>query len=415
MERYRKVKTVRLDLLRDVKLTPLGAFVRDGVIYPGYIGQNQRVNPVKNLISMVNSDYGSCLLAVTSAGETYYGSRLGGASLQRIYSDGAQYGFVFETRDPDGPKAVALSGTHYTVSGPQGRTHGSLSVSLSCGVMKNGRLFGCDSSNRYMLRWSGTGGWQDWEEEIGGSGHFFFKPDYGYITGIFDMDGEIVVLFEYGIARVSVGGNPETFRIIDILKCPHYRNSTAALAADGLYFVTDGGFMRYSNGKITLLKGLITDDIQSTTSGYIGYGQFYFVCGSSRSLAKNVVYVYDIFNEAYQIADVPAYFVNCDSTSLLAYTDSTVYRLKKEVSGWRYTVQTENLDFGCDQRKLIKRLEIDCDTDISLSIANGIYQRSVSKPAKRTRVFMRGPYFCIKFTGATGRVRSAYITVEVPE
>lgn len=415
MERYRKVKTVRIDLLRDVKLTPLGAFVRDGVVYPGYLGQNQRVDPVKNLTSMVNSDYGSCLLAVTSTGEVYYGSRLSGAAMQRLYSDGTQYGFVFEARDPDGPKAVALSGYHYTSSNSKGRTHGSLAVSLSCGVMKNGRLFGCDSSNRYMLRWSGPGGWQDWKEEIGGAGHFFFEPVYGYITGIFDMNGEIVVLFEYGIARLSVGGNPETFRIIDTFRCPHYRNLTAALAADGLYFVTDGGFMRYSNGKLTLLKGLITDDIQSTTSSFIGYGQFYFVCGSSRSLAKDVIYVYDIFNEAYQIADIPAYFVNCDNTSLLAFTDSTVYRMRKDVSGWRYTVQTEDIDFGCDRRKLLTYLEIDCDTDVSLTIANGKYQRGVSRPAKRTKIFMRGPYFCFRITGATGRVRSAYITAEVPE
>ncbi len=413
MERYKKVKKVRINLLDGPRVLPFGAFVKNGQVTPGFTWQNQRTVPPERIVGMLNSNFGNCLLATTYDGGVYYATRAGATKLARIYSDGGSSGFLLDVRDDGGKKAIAFSGSYYTSQSGGTRRHGEYPNPLCCGVIKNGRLFGADLSDRYVLRWSGKNGWDDGTAGITDAGSFAFGGNWGYIRDIFDVGGELIVMFETGLGRMSVGGNPENFKVVEVQSLPMFSRYTAAVYDGCIYFVNECGFMRYKDGKVTKVEGLISDDISAATSAFIWHGQYYFVCGTSRSLGRKVIYVYDIFCDKYQMVDVPAYFVYYDMNSVIAYTESTVYRLNTG-KNWMYSVEAENIDFGAEGRKLVTCIEADCDEDVSVSISNGVYTRTLYGITKKIRLNMRGDTFKVTFSGANGSVRSAYLTAEVP-
>lgn len=416
MGRYKKVKQVRVNILEGPGVKPFGAFIKDGQLFPGFVAQDQKAAVHPKIVSLVNSNQCSCLLGVDSGGGIYYGTRKGGAALKMYFDQAVLGGFAFETREGDDPKVVALAGMKYATCYKQTPEQGEIPFYLYCGAIKSGRLFAGDNHNRYTLRWTGVNGWKDWEEGgAEGAGKLYFDPEWGYIMGVFDIGGELIVLLEFGVARLDVDGNPETFKIKEIIKCPISWEYSAVKTEDGLLFLTHSGLMRYRDGKVTAVEGLITDDATSPTVCSGWHGRFFFACAKSRSLNRSVVYVYDIFRDAYHIVDIPAYSIQADSTSVLAYSASTVYRLRMEYSGWNYEVISEKINFGSDVRKLATFLEVDCDPGVTVSVSNGRYTRTYASPDKKIRLNMRGSDFSVTFTGSTGGVRSAYLTAEVPE
>ncbi len=416
MGRYKKVKQVRVNILEGPGVKPFGAFIKDGQLSPGFVAQDQKATVHPYLLSLVNSNPCNCLLGVDSGGRVYYGTRIGGAALKKVFDQTVGGGFVIETREGDEPKVVAYAGIKYVTCKSQNPVQGDLPVYLYCGTMKNGRVFAGDNHNRYTLKWSGVNGWNDWAEGgAAGAGSLVFDPEWGYVMGVFDIAGELIVLMEFGVARLDVGGNPETFKIKEIIKCPISWQYCAVKTEDGLLFLTHSGLMRYRDGKVTAVEGLITDDATNPTLCSGWHGRFFFACAKSRSLNRSVIYVYDIFHDAYHIVDIPANAVHADSLSVLAYTSSTVYRLRMEYSGWNYEVVSEKINFGSDMRKLATFLEVDCDSGVTVTVSNGRYTRKYASPDKKIRLNMRGSEFSVTFTGSSGRVRSAYLTAEVPE
>lgn len=413
MGRYPKFKHVRQDILKSSVLQPTGAFVKDGKIFTGWKGVNERVSVANGLTAMLMSEVGNGILAGTDNGEIYSGAS--GTGLTLNYSDGGTSPFVFETYENSVSRAVLLSGKTFTTLYGGNLFHGELPAKLRCGTMRRGRLFGADNDNAYILRWSGPKGFTDWIEDISGAGNLVLEPSGGQISDIFDFEDELVVFREQSVMRFSVFGNPENFREIDTVVLPRIYRHTAAIAGDSILFFTSGGLMRYHGGKVTKTDGLISCDLTSPTSAFVYDGRHYFICGKSKSMAKSVVYVYDFWDGGYEIIDVPAYFISQDSTSLLAYTHSTIYRLRFGYEYIQYEVTTGNIDFGTNRRKLLTELEMDCDDDVRVSISNGRSTKTFRSVNGRTRLNMRGAEFKVTFSGYGGSVRSAHITAEVIE
>lgn len=413
MGEYPKFKRMRIDLLKSTKLQPVGAFVNDGKITGGWV-EVRGGAPTFNgrLAAHCASTVGGGILAATDSGEIYTGS-LGG-ELVLAHSDGGATPFVFETQDT-AARAVLLSGTTLTTLHGGSIAHLEFPVELSCGAMRRGRLFGADAQNPYILRWSGPKGFNDWLGGILGAGSLTLEPFGGSISNIFDFEDKLVVFREQMIMRFSVYGNPENFKQVDTAITPKIYRSTAAISGDSILFFSSGGLMSYRGGKVAKIDGLISDDLQSPTSAFVYDGMYYFICGTSKSLKKSVVYVYDFLNGGYEIIDIPAYFISHDGTSLVAYAPSAIYRLKLGGEHTLYEVATENMDFGTDERKLLTMLEVDCDEDVRVSISNGRSTKTV-RPAKgRTRLNMRGAEFKVTFSGYGGSVWSAYLEAEVTE
>lgn len=413
MGRYPKFKRVRQDLLKSAELQPVGAFASGGKITAGWKGVSSGA-PTFNgrLAAMCASAVGGGILAATEDGKIYTGSL--GAGLTLAHSDGGSSPFVFETQDT-APRAVLLSGNTFTTLQSGSILHGEFPVKLSCGTMRRGRLFGADAENPYVLRWSGSKGFNDWISGISGAGSLTLEPFGGHVLDIFDFEDRLVVIREGSIMRFSVYGNPENFKEVDTAISPQIYRSTAAISGDGILFFTSGGLMSYRGGKIAKIDGLISDDLQSPTSAFVYDGRYYFICGTSKSLSKSVVYVYDFLHGGYEIIDIPAYFISHDGTSLVAYAPSAIYRLRWGYEYILYEVATESMDFGTDRRKLLTELEVDCDEDVRVSISNGRSTKTIRSAKGRTRLNMRGADFKVTFSGYGGSVRSAYLTAEVTE
>lgn len=412
MERYKKTDRVRINLLESKNITSFGAFVKDGTVRPGWTGANQRVLPVGNLIAMSDSAVGNSIIALASSGEVYSAPRDDGTALEVCRTDGGDTGFIFDTNDGGG-QAVAISGNKYTYFAPGGSTQGDFEGGLASGVIKSGRLFGGDRAERRRIKWSGEGGWQDWAESVSGAGSMLLEPVAGAVCSLFDFDGDLVIFCENAVVRMAVGGNPENFKVTGCLKIPCLVENTAAEAGESIFFVTESGFMRYNGGGVEKLEGLITDDLTAPGRCYVYKNRYYFISGESRALGRRVIYVYDVLDDAYQLVDVSAYFINADDISVLAFTNSTIYRLTFADTAREYAVTVSGINFGTLRRKLLLCLETDCDGDVSVSISNGRSTRRVGAPAIKTRLNMRGAQFGVTFNGKDGGVRSAYLTAEV--
>lgn len=412
MTRFKQYKRVRLDLLKLLGDKPFGAFVKDGKISAGWTAHTTVSSGLGNIVAMRCSDVGGGILAGCANGNIYAENTGNGELLGLKYGGGGSLPFAFETRDA-ASRLVLVSGGLYATMVGGSADFGEFGGNLACGAMRQGRLFGGDIKDRYKLKWSGEGGFNDWSEGISGAGSLVLEPVGGYILNVFDFDGELIVFRQSSVMRFSTSGNPENIRLIDSIPVPDVAKDTMAIAGNGILFMTDSGLMRFSGGKAAKIECLITEDAEAAQSVHLSQGRFYFVAASSRSLGRQVVYVYDALYGCCQAADVPAYFLSEDVGSVLAYTPTRLYRLRYRYGAGEYTVETGETDFGTDNRKLAVWLEADCDEDVKVQISNGRRTRTIEKPCGRTRLNMRGGKFTVTFKGNCGSVRSAYLTAEV--
>lgn len=410
MGAYPQSTVRRQDLIKSSGLQPFGAFVKDGMIIPGWSASLASTIPTTNLTAMYWSKVGDSVLAAGSDGRIYAGTT--GLSLKQIFADGGNSPFVFETYNTT-PRGMLISGNRHVTVRDNMWASGTFSVELACGTTRRGRLYGGDAAMPYTLRWSGPKDYKDWTEGISGAGSLILEPTGGYIIDLFDFEDKLVVFRESSIMRFSVYGDPESFKEIDALRVPDVARNTMAIAGDGILFFVSDGLMRYRGGKATRIEGLITDDLASPVSAFVCSNRYYFICGSSKSLGRSVVYVYDVLCDCYQIIDIPAYFISLDKQTVLAYTDSEIYRLRSNYEKIQYGVISGNIDFGTDKRKLATLLEVDCDEDVTVKISDGEHVRTIDCPNGRTRLNMRGNRFTVTFCGSTGCVRSAYLSAEV--
>lgn len=410
MGRFPKYTVKRVDLLSHLDQLPVGAFIKDGTIFSGLqLDTIRDAGSFRNLCAMRWSDAAKGILAGTNDGKIYYGPS--GPKITEIYSDGGNSPFIFQTYEGR-EKTVIVSGSCYTEISGDGRQHSVFPQQLSNAIYRKSRLFGVDAATPYTLRWSGPDGFLDWNDGIAGAGSLVLAPPGGQIIDLFDFEDELVVFRERSIVRLSVYGDPENFREKAVLDVPEIFRKSAAIAGDSILFFSQAGLMRYRGGKVARVEGTITDDLISPVLCSFCDGRYYFICGMSKSIKRSVTYVYDFICDCFEIIDIPAYFISKDSDSILAYSSYSVERLRFDVRRIPYAVNTQPLDFGTDKLKRATLLEVDCDEDVYVTITNGAYLKVFRDVKGRTKLNLRGNYFQVKFSGLSGSVKSAYLTVE---
>lgn len=414
MQRYPESRDVRLNLFDYITTVPEGAFVSDGKIIPAWHCTNTRMRAAQKLLVALDSPVAARFAAAASDGKVYFADRSDVPRMTAAYALGGSTAFIFERTDKDSASLVLVSGDKYFECVNGEVTYGDFEGRLRCGVIKNGRLFGISKSDPFVLCWSGEGGWNDWTKGLSGSGSMRLMPPCGEGLEVFACGGELVVLCKKCIVRFSAGGNPEDFKVEDIIPVPEVVENSACVIGDGLLFFTVFGLMRYGGGKVVRQEGAITEEMQSLTHSMAYDNRYYFACGTPKGSSENRVYVYDTFKGLYQTVDVSAYFLARDTTSVLAYTSSYLFRITDEGTG-SFSVEIPQFDFGIRGRKLFKTLEMDCDDDVTVEIFDGRHTSRYALLPKRKKLNIRGESFNIKISGKTGAVRSAYVTAEVPK
>ena len=393
-------------------MIPIGAFVKNGAIIPAWSAKSDWMGtPVERLCCLrwAGAD-SNCVLAGTDDGKIYMGPS--GSKLELKHEDGGTTPFVVEMFDGNA-HTMLISGNSFTTAHGRERLHGGFTQNLSCGVMRCGRLFGADADKPYVLKWSGRLGFADWVESISGAGRLGLEADGGYIIDLFDFEDALIILRENSVMRYSVYGDPENFRKISSVTVPKVFKHSAAIAGDSLLFVTQGGLMRYRGGKVEKVDGLISDDMISAHSCVVHDGRYYFVCGLSRGLNRNVIYAYDFIDDCYEIIDKNVDFISQDGESAVAYTSVNIFRMTFDNEFENYSVTTGNINFGTTKRKLATMLEVDCDEGVKAYVYNGSDRVRLGYVKGRVRLNIRGTDFRVIFESQKGVVRSAKLTAEV--
>ena len=410
MGRYRQCKDVSVNLLQLPGILPRGAFVKDGELTPGWT-QNELTSSLNFKLAAGRWwDITGRFYAATDTGEVYRGND--GVTLERIYSDGGDSPFFFETYDRE-LNIVLVSGSYYTAFRDGISIHDRLSGRLSCGAMRNGRLFGAADGDGYTLKWSGVKSYADWSSANSDSGKLTLEPPGGVILNVVDFGDELVIFRQYCIVRFAAWGDTENFRVKETISVPPVTRNAQLIAGDSILFFTSAGLMRYRGGSVTRVEGAVTEDLIKVTSVFAHGDRFIFFAGTSRSFKSDVVYVYDRLRDCCQFLDIPAYLIAQDSVGVLAYTPSKIYRLYYQNGSYNYSVETPEINFGYRGRKLLKYIEIDCDDGLILHVNNGRSTRKIPSANGRVTLNMRGKEFKITLEGV-GAVRSAVAVAEVP-
>lgn len=406
---YPECTYVQADLLTGKNSVPIGCVLKNGVLRRALTAVATSAAPITNITYIKSYKSSQVVLATTSNGKAQLALYSDATKLSLVRNYTAATPFSVEQRMSNNIDAVLFTDTYYVRLRNGGYNVGQAASGLMGGTIRCGRVFAGDNTDGYTVRWSGEGGYADWTESIYGAGKAYLETAGGQIKQLFDFEGEIVIIRENGITRFSASGTPENFRVSSPgIPIPALCDKTAVLTKDGIMFCTEDGLYVYKGGNVRKLDGLISSDIVNPVFAMLYMDKYYAVLGDSAKLARRVLYLYDIQNGIYQIADVPAYILAEDAESLVAYGETATFRILPQGN---YTFMCGAYDFGTPSRKLVTELYADCDGGVSVSVSNGRYTRKV-KAGGVTRLNMRGAKFTVTVTGS-GEVRALKLKAEV--
>lgn len=133
----------------------------------------------------------------------------------------------------DGQKALR---SDYTL------TEGTTCPPIKLGVGCYSRIFGVDSSDSHVLRWSAAGDVTDWEESAAGAGHVRLDPVGGDIVRLVPLGGDLIAVRSHGIAKITAGGEGEDFKVE--YACGDFGEvieNAVVCCADKIYFFAKDG------------------------------------------------------------------------------------------------------------------------------------------------------------------------------
>lgn len=406
---YPECTYAHVDLLSGNGCLPAGCVLKDGKLSRSFNAVNTMKTPVANLVCLYYSNFSGASLAYSSDGKVYKGSNLDATVLTEIKSLSASSPFYIEQRKGRYADLVLMTNSDYVRMRNGSYYSEAVSASLRCGTVRCGRIFGIDLINANLLKWSGEDGYDDWEQGISGAGQVYLDSEGGQAWNVFNFEDELIVMRNNGITRMAVAGNPENFRFENFtITMPALYKNTAAVVGDSLFFCANGGMYVYKGGRISKVKGLISDDIVNPNLCFSYAGRYYMVAGNSTRLSRRVVYMYDTVDGTYQIVDIPATCLAADVRSLIGITSNAIYRI--QLTG-EYNFTCGTYDFGSNKRKLLTTLEADCDSGVYVKISNGRFTKTVAAGGT-VRLNMRGAKFTVSVTG-TGEVRSMKLNAEV--
>lgn len=115
-----------------------------------------------------------------------------------------------------------------------------------------GRIFGIDSTNAYMLRWSGYA-YDDWVQGVDGAGYVVLDSALGVLLNLFVFGDKIIVVREYGITVLTTLGDSRHSRIdiCDRFSLPRVYPDSSAICGGQLWIYTRDGMYAFDGSSVT--------------------------------------------------------------------------------------------------------------------------------------------------------------------
>lgn len=281
-----------------------------------------------------------------------------------------------------------------------------LPYALSCGVMHCGRLFGADSSDKLVLRWSSTRSLTDGEIGLHLTGYATLSPERGAILNLLVFKGKLVAVREYGLTILSAYAAPENFAVdFTDTDCDKIYKDTARIVGNKLYFYSDSGLKCFDGSKISAVELPHAISVPTASAEYAGK---YYLAGTYALLNRQVILCVNIADGESCIIDVPA------ETLLIKngvyYSHGSTFN--KLTEGAKYSFVSGLLDFGTGKLKTVS--EIDVQGKADLRISNGVCTRIFTGACGAVRPHLRGRSFTLTVEGEAP-LNGVTVTAEVTD
>ncbi|MBD5585423.1 MAG: hypothetical protein HDQ88_10100, partial [Clostridia bacterium] len=277
----------------------------------------------------------------------------------------------------------------------------------SC-VLKNGRIFGVDKTDAYKIKWSGEGGYDDWEEGISGAGWVCLENSYGKILNLIIYRDKIAVIREYGITLFTAYGTPENYKL-DYLdaRTPKIQQNTAVVAEENLLFYTVEGLYYFNGSEIRRAEVPLRDDLQDVNC-CTANGEAYLLSGYSKSLERRAVLAVNLRQNTAYLIDGEADAM-CYGEAVFAYAGTQATEIGK---GEDFKYICKKVDFSLSGRKTLKEINILGGNDVRVEVSDGVNSRILWGLRGKFRPNMRGKSFKITVTGK-GKIYKLEAVAEV--
>lgn len=309
----------------------------------------------------------------------------------------------------DGAFYGVISGGTSSVTYGDGVINARASSPGMCrGAYACGRMFGVSSDDPFKLKWTGEGGSFDLSDGIYGAGFVYPDPALGEILDVTAYFGKIVAVRERGLSVMTVGGSPDGFSLSQSsVSTPKIFGGTAQTANTGIYFYTEDGLYVYSGGKARRAECNLRGDITSPTGSAFGGGK-YFLCGQSKFLGRQCVFVLDDFTGAAQLADVPARKIVAGKDGVIGYGGEDIYDFGQFAPSRTFF----SADFGTARKKCLTRITARADGPVTVKISDGSTVRTLEEVAGARKLVMDGVKFYFE-VASEGVLRSFSASAEV--
>lgn len=278
---------------------------------------------------------------------------------------------------------------------------------IGAGIYKNGRVFGVDLTDKTKIRWSGEGGMDDWTEKIDGAGWLCFEKELGVIYRLYELNGQIAALREYGVSILSAYGAPENFKEVANVKTPPTYAECAAACGGKLYIYTvEGMYALSASGAERLDIGLTKEfdfPVYATT-----YEECVFFAGTHKVLGRGVILVYNT-------KDKSAYFIDADATAMCVGTN--LYAFINEgaatlTAATSFTYESKVIGGFSKRVKTLESIFADCEKGIDIKVESDRGSRIFKGVKGPIKTHMGGSFFKVSVFGADCEIRELTANVE---
>lgn len=376
---------------------PVNCRVHNGAVYPALSPAKQSETVPAGTVYAYNCEDGFIVCTSDAA----YASA-GGKSFYRFTEEVSSPAFaVREIKDGSARTLVIGGGAAVEVRG------GSFTVlpfgmNIKRGIMHCGRLFAVDAENADTLRWSGTGGAEDWEEGLYGAGSVRFADRRGDILNLLTFGGKIVAVRRFGLTVISAYGTPENFTVEQTdTDTDEVYADTAQVAGGRLMFFTSSGLKSFDGKTVTPAVHRCARDIFSPVCS-CALGGLYFAGCSSRSLGRAVL-CYDTHADESYLIDIAADCM-CAYDRVHVFNADGAYTLTK---GDKFRILCKGLDFGAPTKKTLSKIN---GAAAEIRIESGGRSHVFPCSGGTVRPHFSGVSFNLEITGAG---RAEKLTAEV--
>lgn len=380
-----------------------GCFLKNGRLTPAYEAVNTDGRAPENTAVLTYSLATQRYFACTDS-ETYVSGD--GENFVKVCSFASPFAFLLEDYAGDMPRSIFVTGDRATVYTGNTQTVKTLKFPLLFGAMHCGRVFGIDGNNPLLLRWSGAGGIEDWEESLNGSGQMHLAAKKGKAVGVFPFGKRLAVVQKFGITLLDMQSEPEKFSVsFTEADCASILSDTACAIGEKLYFFTNDGLKVFDGKSISPVAFLHDDEIENPCRAVAYDGKYFAACTVGASGNKAVACV-DIQSGGSCIIDYHAdnMFVN---NGLILSGPQGFARLCE--SGG-FTFLSNEINFGTGREKTVVEMFIEGVCDVLVSSGNK--SRFFTSASGLIRPKLRGKSFTVTLDG-NGEISKVLLTAEV--